>query len=430
MFRCIVGLCLIFTLLLTPVAAQDATSTPIDRDTQFQMLEETTVSIRGLDTLETVTRGFPTRAEVREYIEESIALSFSDESVAEMTAFYTAFDFILPGTDLRAVINELYAQQVAGYYDPETKQMNVVAFVESGDEEKPLGLLDKIIYVHEYTHALQDQHFDLNAYLESIETSDNSDQSLAQLSLVEGDATFVMNEFAVVETQKNPLGALMELAAAGTQAGGFSLPASTPKVIGDELLFPYLDGEKFVRALLANGGIEAVNRAYHQPPTSTEQILHPELYLAGEDPLPLTLESTPPDDTWIVADTGIMGEFYLRSYLATQLTAAEAAAGAAGWGNGVYAIYQHADEGMAWTLSLVWDNEDEQAEFEDLFHTFAQKRIAETMTDDCYLTSTGNTNSSEVSEVLCMRGEGDHTMITFAANKEIARQLLETVYTR
>jgi hypothetical protein len=419
MHRCLVGLLILCFMILSPVAAQDVTPTP-DLNTQFQTLEQTAVSIRGLETLSPVTRGFPTRQDVQEYIEKSLAVSLSDETLNELNAFYVAFDFIPRGTNLRDIFNELYGQQVAGYYDPETKQMNVVSMPTESD--KPLGLLDEIVYVHEYTHALQDQHFDLQAYLKEIEDTDNSDLSLARLSLVEGDATFVMNDFAVAETQKDPLGALLEITSSGLEAGNMSLPADTPQVIGDELLFPYLNGEAFVRALMAKGGIDRLNQAYSEPPVSTEQILHPELYLAGEEPLPLILTPSAPDDSWSVASSGVMGEFYLRSYLATQLTLAQATAGAAGWGNGAYAIYQK-DDSLAWTINLVWDSSAEQSEFKNLYKEFAEARIGTVVKDGCYI---GSPTDAAVVETLCFGENEGHTFITYGPTEDIARTLLES----
>lgn len=247
-------------ICLVPASAQ-TTPTP-DPDAAFRTLEEFAIDTRGLPALAPVTRDFPTRDEVREYIRETFDLTLTTDVIDELSAFYMAFDFISPETDLRAVFDELYGQQVAGYYDTETKVMNVVT-MSGGDN---LGLLDEIIFVHEYVHALQDQHFDLAAYLGDLEDETNGDLAMARLSLVEGDATFVMNEYTTFAAQENPLGALLEIATAGMQAGNMSLPASTPDIIGAELLFPYLSGEVFVRALLADGGLAALDAAYRNPP--------------------------------------------------------------------------------------------------------------------------------------------------------------------
>ena len=61
----------------------------------------------------------------------------------------------------------------------------------TASQGQPLSFTDQITYVHEFTHALQDQYFDLNTLL-SPQVEDNPDQALAVTSLVEGDATASM----------------------------------------------------------------------------------------------------------------------------------------------------------------------------------------------------------------------------------------------
>ena len=58
---------------------------------------------------------------------------------------------------------------------------------------------------------------------------------------------------------------------------------AAPAVIRQSMLFPYEQGLRFVRTLYAQGGWDAVNDAYRDPPRSTEQLLHPERYLGDRD---------------------------------------------------------------------------------------------------------------------------------------------------
>src|SRR6185369_3555626 len=139
---------------------------------------------------------------------------------------------------------------------------------------------DQVTYVHEFTHALQDQYFDLNKLL-SPDIENDPDQSLAVTSLVEGDATASMTLYMDAVAAKNPF-AVVSMLVEGVQAGNLTLPAGVPPILTDELLFPYTEGLDFILALNKSGGWDAINAAFKKPPTTSEQILHPDKYLSGE----------------------------------------------------------------------------------------------------------------------------------------------------
>ena len=64
-----------------------------------------------------------------------------------------------------------------------------------------------------------------------------------------------------------------------------------PLILRRQLEFPYTDGFTFTaNGLYGNGGFDAVNQALQTPPVSTEQILHPDKYFAGEQPIAVTLD--------------------------------------------------------------------------------------------------------------------------------------------
>jgi hypothetical protein len=391
---------------------------------QITSLEEVTVTLRGLDALRPVILQFPSRDAVRAYIETAINESLNPEALAEMDAFYKGFGFVPADYDLLQELIALYGQQVAGYYDPETQEMNVILF--SGEAPSTqLPVLEQIIYVHEFVHALQDHHFDLLAYTSALESEDNNDLILARMALVEGDASAIMNEYTARAAQANPLGTLLSVALGSLRAGNLTLPPGTPAAIGAELLFPYQQGEVFVRALYAGGGWEAVNAAYSNPPQSTEQILHPERYLDGDSPLTVALDdqSAALGNGWMLADDGVMGEFYLLQWLQaggrladSELTAADAAAG---WGGDRYHIYQTASDERAWALEIHWDSASEAEQFLDFVGLQAVERYgmpAEAETFTCY--------TEELT--LCVQHSEQVTRITQAVSPQQAQALLST----
>jgi hypothetical protein len=250
-----------------------------------------------------------------------------------------------------------------------------------------------------------------------MEEIDNDDMLLAMLALVEGDATLVMYVYTERAAQENPFGALGEILSSGLQAGNLFLPPSTPRIIGAELLFPYEAGQSFVQTVFLDGGWDAVNAAYDNPPASTEQVIHPEKYLAGEMPIEVTLadiaESIEGD--WTLARAGTMGEFYMRHYLNTQMDAVKARQAAAGWGGDRYNIYQSADGQQAWVLQLMWDSPADAAEFQTAYEAFLAKRFKDgTSTGDCYVGA---------ADVICVAFNETGATIVGAPSRELAMQI-------
>ena len=183
----------------------------------------------------------------------------------------TALGAIPPGADLRGLRSEAIGQQVAGFYEPETGELVVR---QSGSELSAVG---RITLAHELDHALTDQA--LGIPLPDDPEIGTEDSTLAALALVEGDATLVMQRYSATLGLDEQLGLLDPETIAASEAGlsGF------PPYLEQELLFPYEQGLSFVCELYADGGWQAVNRAYDRPPTTTAQILFPDRYLAGED---------------------------------------------------------------------------------------------------------------------------------------------------
>ncbi|NIV38832.1 MAG: hypothetical protein GWN58_58275, partial [Anaerolineae bacterium] len=134
---------------------------------------------------------------------------------------------------------------------------------------------------HEYAHALVDAHFDIGSigvYPLCERTQDSCD---AISALVEGDATLTMTQWW--QQYANPQDVediLTYNPPSRTLPDQFPPPYSLP-----DSSFPYDQGLTYVEFLYNRGNWAEVNRAYDELPASTEQILHPEKYLAGEQPI-------------------------------------------------------------------------------------------------------------------------------------------------
>src|SRR5690606_7701224 len=89
--------------------------------------------------------------------------------------------------DLTELMKGVMTSQVAAYYDPLES-----AFYVLFDDMPPM--MANTIYAHELYHGLQDQHFDLQAYIQDgqRDRSLSDDEILARQAVVEGEATYVM----------------------------------------------------------------------------------------------------------------------------------------------------------------------------------------------------------------------------------------------
>ncbi len=376
LMRPLAALCLHTLILAGSAQAQTAVVSPA-LEAHMEAIEALTRQIRGLDELTPVVRAFPTRADLQDYLLKTLDAQLDEEAARVETQFYVAFDLLPADIDLRQAYLTLLSAQVAGFYDVETKTMNVI-LLTGGKLGDSLPLLEQIIYSHEYVHALQDQHFGLLKIGLNPEQLDiTGDPLLALQALVEGDATAVMNQYTMLASQQNPVGALAELLVRGMQAGALTLPPGTPPILSAELLFPYYEGQDFVLALYQQGGWERVNQAYGDLPQSTEQILHPQHYLDGDDPVAVTLDADGSlGDGWSLVMDRTMGEFYLRQYLRTRLPSGQANAAAEGWaGDRFHIYYRDQDDARAWVLKLVWDSAADAAEFTTAYTAFGDARF-------------------------------------------------------
>ncbi|MBW1757368.1 MAG: hypothetical protein JRJ80_14505 [Deltaproteobacteria bacterium] len=200
---------------------------------------------------------------------------------------YGALGLLDADEDLRSMFAGVLGEQVIGYYDPDTGRLvirdDVMAGLAGafGPEQAQEA---RLVLVHELVHALQDQRLGLG---ESYEKERTADADNAFRAVVEGDATLAMLAHALRQ-QGIPLSA----ATAGIQQMGDYLDLNAlvrgeklddaPAILRVTLVAPYLRGLQFVAAVQGRGGWPAVNNAHRRPPTTSEQVLHPDKYFARE----------------------------------------------------------------------------------------------------------------------------------------------------
>ncbi len=224
-------------------------------------------------------------------VQESEGIDLSAESVTGV-----ALGLFDEGTDLTAVAEDTGAAAVAGFYLPTTDELYV-----RGSTVTPF--VQKII-VHELTHALDDQIVDLTRLDELAERTDES--AFASLVLVEGTASYVMAEF---QAQLPPdEAAALEAEELMSGIDGLMTMFAVPVSYLIEMQIPYSTGQRFVADLVAEGGTAAIDAAYADPPTTSEQVLDADVYRAHEPAVALAPLAADGD----VAERGAFGAVDLR----------------------------------------------------------------------------------------------------------------------
>lgn len=341
-----------------PPVTPTITPTPLSPIQSARFVQEVSrivAELRELPAVEQIPVSFPTDHEVA----LTLLRRYQEEQPQKRLELYTTLGLIpdldpLPMPDVAQ-----QAAQISSLYVAEEEQILLVT------GRGPVSTEDELAVVRALAHALQDQHFDLETLAPCRPTTD---ATRALKALVEGDAILTTARYAEPEADQEQMNQLAEMAADAEE------PSYAP-LIDDPLfqrlrLFPYREGARLANALYEEGGWEAVNRAYARPPCSTEQVLHPEKYLADEPVQQVTLPDLGPTlgEDWTLVRQDTLGELLLGLHLEAYLENDDAAWEAAeGWAGDVLAQWQ--DKGgrsvVAWRIA--WDDLDEAENFEEAY---------------------------------------------------------------
>lgn len=353
---------------------------PLDPAFEDEMtsLIESAVEYRGLSLLEALAVGTQDVESARRTITGLLAEELPPDSADAAQRALTVLGLWPADLDLTEVLIEVLVSEVAGYYDPERDYLAVVEnesvlsdLASDAGEGDLMARMADAIWVHEIGHALQDQHFDLEAIGADEELL--SDTAMARDALVEGDATLLMFSF-LIETDAAGLsevegllgGILDDPEQAAMMLGGDSVLERAPPYLRQSLVFPYFGGLSFCLEVSRFGGRALLDHAFrHDRPRSTEQILHPEKWLGPRDePIEIDLGDL---DPWLGARQrllgGTLGEMTLRVLFEEGLARADdgndaedrssrAREAAAGWGGDAVALYGDALFGDASTENV------------------------------------------------------------------------------
>lgn len=289
-----------------------------------------------------------TREEVRAYLVHQLDAELPPAKLRGLQAAYRLFGFVPDSLDLRRLLLDLYTEQVAGYYDPDS----TILFGVVGAD--PLQL--RVVVAHEMVHALQDQYLSLDSILHEV---DNNDRVSAAQAILEGQATVGSIRVLAGGQDVTARPEFWEMYREQVQQQQSATPvfAQAPLLIREGLIFPYLSGAEFMHWWSTSARADTVPFGSLMP-ASTEQILHPERYARGDVPVALRLEA---DSTALYED--VLGELEI-GILQAQLAGRDqlGTPPAIGWGGDYFRVYG-TPAGPALVWYVVWDNAAAAARF-------------------------------------------------------------------
>jgi len=357
--RTAAALALLFGLVAAEVARSQDASDPSEilnallgalvgfKDVSAAELQDEVADVGGVPFRSPVTLDYLSRDGFAAYLRDLMDSEYPAARAAAEERTLVAFDLLQPRTDLRALRARLLQENIAGFYDerPDRRRLYAVS------DDRRLTPANQVVIAHELRHALQDQYAEVAGLLPG-DVGDFDDRRLALMSLLEGDATLVMERFL---RHRLALGDGAE-----RDLSGLSLPAplvpDAPPVLRDQLIEPYLAGRDFTLTLWRQRGWDGVKAAWQQPPDSTEQVLHPDKFLQRERPVRVELPYAPAGGR--VLAEGILGELLTRTLLGEPAQNDAAA----GWGGDSYRSWDVSGHTLLVWRSA-WDSAADATEF-------------------------------------------------------------------
>jgi len=373
----------------TPYPGQ---TVPADVAATMDKIQQQVAQIRGLAPLAPLNRETLSTTQLAQIVANGFFADYSQQDAANDARELALIGVVNPGFDLYKFYVALYSEEIAGFYDPGSKYMYVV-------QGENFGISEQVTYAHEFTHALQDQHYDLRNGLKDndVYCKDHTEYCAAVEALTEGDATLMMQLWLLDDTTPQQQAEYLQQSQA-VQSPVFD---SAPPFFQQDLYFPYDQGLNFVMTLYNQGGFSAVDQAYANPPVSTEQIMHPEKY-PNDKPVDVYL----PDFTstlgngWQQTDRNVMGEWSTYLILADGINSSYrlldnvAQQAAAGWGGDTYLVYWNpSTQQSAFIMRSRWDSAQDTSEFWSAMQQYGQDRWgtpSQSQTDQVNWQSTSN----------------------------------------
>lgn len=352
----------------------------------MDQIQTEVIQIRGLLPKNVIPRALLSPAELRNKVVNDFLVDYTSQDAQNDAISLSILGLLPRDFDLLSFYKELYSEQIAGFYDDEAKEMFVV---RGSGFDGP----EKMTYAHEYTHVLQDQNYDLRNGLmvNDKDCKKESERCAAITALIEGDAS--LTEFTWLYQYASD----QDRSDIQTFYQSYKSPVydSAPPFMKEDFLFPYSSGQEFVQVLHDQGGWQAVNNAYVNPPVSTEQIMHPNRY-PSDTPVIVSLPdiSSVLGEGWMQIEDNVVGEWYTYLILAkgyrpeTQIDDTVARIAAEGWGGDAYQVYYDpSTQQIVLIIDTIWDTNKDAREYYDAFTQYGIDRWGRPITQSGSMTN-------------------------------------------
>jgi hypothetical protein len=326
----------------------------------------------SLPVREPLKRSVRSKDEIRAYLVRNM---HEDQDSAKLHADVRTLELLglLPKDyPLEQKLIDLLTQQIAGVYDSKGREFFIAASTPPAEQ--------RVVMAHELTHALEDQSFHIQQWTKAAKGND--DAQFARDAVLEGSAMVAMMDYLLRDAAPSfrDLGSFDPALLLGGTDDSPELNG-VPLVLKDQLLFPYLAGAAFsAKVLEAHGGWTGLRYIFEKPPASTQQIMHPDLYLRGVQPeaveLPRMNGVVPRG--WKKLDENIMGEFGMNQVIKQFLGKARADELAALWAGDRYAVYEQSPQSRAMlVLRMRVAGEAEASRFFSGYSELLEKKYAD-----------------------------------------------------
>jgi len=342
-----------------PVAKTTAPTTNDDLLKDADRIAAKVSEMRGLSLNEPIKRGVMNKDQITERLLQRVKDEYAPEELAREEVALKRLGLIPLDKKYLDMVIELLKQQIAGFYDPWEKELYIMEGAGAlGGEE---------VMAHEIDHALQDQHFGLKKWL--AEVKKNADATLARQALVEGDGTVLMIEYKDQKAGSGPTSwaepEFVQDQAAAIRMG-LVLMSDVPLYLRESLVFPYVNGLKFVGSARASKSWGEVDGFYKKPPLSTEHIIHPDKYDTYERPVEIRAAKLKGRALGYDNVLGEMGLWLLLRQHGLSEDMAKEAVG--GWGGDRIAVFTPPDKtsdpaSATAVIYTVWDRSADADEF-------------------------------------------------------------------
>jgi hypothetical protein len=317
--------------------------------------------ILALPIKEPLKKSLRSKQEIREYLVVEEKEDRTDAQRHADTKTLEAFGLIPKDFPLDSFMLDVLTDQVAGLYDPKAKEFYIADWIPADEQREVMS--------HELTHALEDQSFHIDPWIKAARPND--DAELARQSVSEGSALAAMVDYTMRDQKMGvrdlPDVSLLIRSGAVSEMDKDPKLSKAPLFIRDELLFPYLAGTGFSQQFLkAHSGWQDLHLIFENPPVSTQQIIHPELYLSSVKPESVTLpvwKGLVPED-WKLLEENVLGEFGLGEVLKQFIGQERADRISPAWKGDRYATFESATtKNTSLVFRIALDNPDDAARF-------------------------------------------------------------------